>query len=442
MSIIIVAGTYDGVLAGWELQANKLKIAFASPVHDGSVRSLSIANRNAAAPLLVSCGYDELLKTHDFSNRLTSSGEVRTPSDFGTPVCSSFAPPAAACGDAATTISSHCVIGFSGGKLVIYKRNDWVVQHVLAGHEGGVNALAVHPSGKLALTGGSDGKLKLWDLTKGRLAYVSKLQPAASSVQGQTHFEMVQSIVWNKNGSAYGYCHGSHVTVKDAASAKDLLDVELPSRVNQFCFLQVHEGLLVVAACNDGSLPVLMVGTVDDKDQERRAIMAIEPVQGPVAGEERFKCVQSVRDYLVATANSAGVVSLMDLKGAVNMLIKDDAGGESPVSPESDQEEEEEDEEEELAVEVIDSVQLGTGARITCLAAWSQPTVEEIKAAEKEVAVVDTEDDKKRKRLGTTTTTSPTILDSDKLVKARELVSTAKNIQKRKDRKRLKKSSF
>jgi hypothetical protein len=42
------------------------------------------------------------------------------------------------------------------------KKNDWAVEHVLAGHAGGIARLAVvHPSGKLALTGGhADGKLK------------------------------------------------------------------------------------------------------------------------------------------------------------------------------------------------------------------------------------------------------------------------------------------
>jgi len=446
-NVVVAVGTYDGVLAGWELdEERKFKISFATPVHGGSVRSLSIASKGQQAEpgSLLSCGYDETLKTHDFSKRITSSGEVRTPADFGTPVCSSFAPPMSSLsGNRAP--STHCLLGFSGGKLVIYKKRDWSVQHVLAGHEGGVGALAVHPSGKMALSGGeSDGKLKLWDLTKGRLAYVTKIQPAHSFIPGRTHYDAVVSLVWSpENGNAYAFCHGSHVTVRDVASGKDLLDVDLPSRVNQICLLSVREGLFVAAACNDGSLPMLAVQNVDDASEERRAIMAIEPVDTPVAGEERFKCIQAVAGYHVVTANSAGVVSLMNLQGAVNMIMTDedlpDEEEETPVRRESD--EEGEDDEEELAVDIIDSIRLGSGARITCLAAcayddeatMSGVDVEEAEKDESAAAAEDNLDDDKnlkRKR------EKEVHMDPEAVERARKLVSKAKQIQKKRSSKK------
>jgi protein MAK11 len=447
--IVIAAGTYDGVLAGWELDVNrKLVISFASPVHDGSLRSLSMSNNiDSPAPgALLSCGYDEMLRTHDFSKRLTSSGEVRTPADLGTPVCSSFAPP--------TGNSTHCLVGFSSGKLVIYKKRDWIVQHVLAGHDGGVSALAVHPSGKMALTGGaSDGKLKLWDLTKGRLSFAIKIQAATKG-----SYDPILSLVWTGSGEAFCFCYGSHVTVRAVASGTDLLDVELPSRVNQVCLITGEsddEQLFVVAACNDGSLPVLAVQQEGNGNADQiRAMMAIEPVDGPVAGEERFKCIVSVVGSYVVTANSAGVVSLMNLQGAVNMILKedDDDDDDDKDSP-SDQEDESSDEDEEvdLAVEIIDSIQLGTGARITCLAAWSaNPTTttpthdtsssnsddeeqEEkpnVPKSKREKAKAKQENDMKRKRAG-----NEVVMDDDTIQKARDLVKKAKKIQKRKDRK-------
>lgn len=160
--VVVSAGTYEGVLAGWEVDTNSQKadtpsaddhhaddnnffrIAFASPIHEGSIRS--VATASTADPnvpgVLLSCGYDEMLRTHDFTKHQTSLGEVRTPADFGTPIASSFAPPT---GD----VSTHCLVAFSGGKLVIYKKRDWSVQHVLAGHEHGIASLCVHPSGKM-----------------------------------------------------------------------------------------------------------------------------------------------------------------------------------------------------------------------------------------------------------------------------------------------------
>jgi WD40 repeat protein len=476
--IIIAAGTYDGGIAGYELNlqqpheeddndsqpnekgGNRLQIVFASPVHGGSVRSLTVASSTGSSSLLLSTGYDEMLKTHDFGKRLTSSGEVRTPADFGTPVCAAFAPPFGG-----SSSSTHCLVGFgnssvptegasvTGGKLVIYKKRDWSVVHVLPGHEGGVATVAVHPTGKLALSGGlQDGKLKLWDLERGRLAFSSPtIKAVATHIQGRKHYDSIDSIVWSHaTGDCYAFCHGSHITVRDVETGKDMLDVDLPSKVNQICLLQGPEGLFVAAACNDGSLPVLAVENVDDDKAARRAIMAIEPVDGPVAGEERFKCIQTVTGYYVATANSAGVVSLMNLEGAVRMITSPTAGNdesddeEAPVHAESDASDDDDDDvEEELAVEIIDSVQLGTGARITCLAAWTCPLdtadkqeqpVTQTNNTEKRDVSVDSKSNKKFKR--DNGVTKEVFMDPASLEKARALVSKAKKIQKRKSEKK------
>ena len=476
----------------------KFKIVFATPAHEGSVRSITIAqphadhggatvagqmksgkkesceeqqskdNKQQTPGSLLSCGYDEVLQNHDFAKRLNSLGEVRTPTEFGTPVCAVFAPPMRLNSRTRNGLAppppgtTHCLVGFSEGKLVIYKKRDYSVQHVLAGHDGGISCIAVHPTGKLALSGGeSDGKLKLWDLTKGRLAFVSKIRPSVVAEEGKTQYEAVSNIVWTTDEceqQAYAFCYGNHITVRDVASGEDILDVDLPSRVNQLCMLSVEQGLFVAAACNDGSLPVLAVEH-NNKTEERRAIMAIEPVEGVVAGEERFKCIQSLGFGYVVTANSAGVISLMDLRGAIRMITTDD---ESPRLREEDDdsdtpdENDQSDEEEELAVDIVDGVQLGTGARVTCMAAWccsdahfhiseTEPVLEnegeesiEIPAPNNETEQQDLssmqqqrqqhqEKSKKRPRME-----EKLVMDNDALKRARALVATARQIQNRK----------
>ena len=461
--VIVAVGTYDGVLAGWEWTASteKFQIAFATPVHDGSVRAVSLAQAaDASQPgALVSCGYDEVMRTHDFSKRLTSSGEIRTPSDLGTPVCVAFAPPLTvptSLTDSSTKPphTTHCLAGFAAGQLVIYKKRDWSVQHMLKGHEGGVASMAVHPSGTMALTGGEkDGRIKLWDLTKGRLAYNHKIQPKRTLADGRTVYDAINCIVWTAD--SYAFCYGTHLTVKDVATGSDLLDVELPSKVNQICFLQGVEGTFVASANNDGSLAVLHVDS-NVGSTERRAIMAIEPVEGPVAGEERFKCLQQVADYHVVTANSAGVVSLMDLSGAVRMIMSDNDGDNS-VSDAGDRDANDSDadndektgEDEELAVDIIDSVQLGSGNRVTCLAAWSTLRPQENDESEGENAqdaeenepaetlVEETPqnnvDEKKRKH------DRIQEMDSSALERARDLVASAKKIRDKRQKKSKKK---
>ena len=492
--IIIVAGTYDGVLAGWERDKAKeknddelsLEMTLATSVHQGSVRSLSLAGSGGSSSgsgdvmpgTLVSSGYDEMLRLHDWVKRLNSAGEVRTPADLGTPTCTAFCPPQ-------QQRSTHCLAGFSNGKLAIYKKRDWSVHHILAGHKGGVSGLGVHPSGKLALSGGqTDGKVKLWDLTKGRLAY-------ATNVVAEKRKHPVTSLVWNDAGTLYGWAYSSHITIRNVATGQDVMDIEVPSRVNQMVLLEGPQGTFCAAACNDGSLPVIQVLQENNEEtNEKRAILAIEPVDGPVAGEERFKCIQRLYGYCVVTANSAGVVSVMDLTGAVNMLLSgdeddddqdeqdkqeqgmtsrdggdDDNQGEDsddddddkavrPVVVESDKDDPEEEEEEELAVDILASVRLGSGARITCLAAWCSGLADQEnkdephqrqEEAQQEGATKDNDDDKtvskaedqnKRKRPQDDRVQVEEELDEEALAKARELVSKAKIIDKERKEKR------
>lgn len=45
-----------------------------------------------------------------------------------------------------------------------------------------VNSIAMHPSGKLALSVSKDKTMRMWNLMKGRSAYIRKLEHEASVV--------------------------------------------------------------------------------------------------------------------------------------------------------------------------------------------------------------------------------------------------------------------
>jgi len=470
--LIIVAGTYDGVLAGWDTSnehiqeeendiqkkhydidlkllrrkndGRYLKLSFAMSAHEGSVRCLDVSGGGIGSnsisnnhddkkkkkrqrsdsvdssnqqqeedvPLpgsLLSGGYDETINVFNLQKH-NQVGELKTPSDLGSPLCCAFAPPSNSNSATTTVTTTHALVGLTSGKIILYKKKDMSVQHILSGHDThGVQCIAVHPTGKMALSGGrSDGKIILWDLMKGRLAYVIKL-PKVKVVAGRGggkgrggQLQTVNHIVWSDDGSRYAYCYGNKITARDVASSAGgngeeggaddyLLDVEMPSRVNQLAFVGGPEGIFLCAACDDGGLPVLEVGQLllDDEDDEegknaaqneRRAIMAIEPVDDIVAGDDRFKCIKSVEGgsgFLVVTANSGGIVSLMDLEGAARMMLTPpsegmgSSGSDSDDNESEDDSDEDEDDDVEAAVEILDSVRIGSGARITDLAVWS-----------------------------------------------------------------------
>ena len=508
--IIVAAGTYDGVLVGWDTvkydgendindsqkekkkRSNhnngndddkrpfKLHMSYALAAHEGSVRCLSISGSSATndksnSPiieqpgLLLSGGFDEALRVFDLKKHV-EAGETKTPQDLGTPTCASFAPPG--------INPTHCLVGLTSGKILLYKKKDWTVVHVLGGGHSsdgtttgeGVSCVAVHPTGRMAMSAGvKDGKICLWDLMKGRLAFVHKV----SSKKSGSVMDRISSLAWSHDGSRYVFSHGTKLTARDVTSGEDLLDIQLPSRINQVCFLKGGEdkGFYYVAcACNDGSLPVLAVGAIsidrddDDDDDENmnekskqgiiRAVMAIEPVDRNLAGEDRIKCIQSLKDgYLVATANSGGTISIMDLSGAIKMIEEEDPDNEPGESDEDS-------DDELLAVDILDSVRVGSGARITNIACWSSGDAnvhlqqnQDEDPIDKDTAKEENSDeivgqskreildkeDKKRKRFQIKGNGKETIeMDDAAIVKARNLVKQAKKRQKRKEKKKKK----
>ena len=401
---------------------------------------------------LLSGGFDETINIFNLQKH-SQAGELKTPNDLGSPLCCSFAPPSQS---ATTAPPTHALVGLTSGKIVLYKKRDWSVQHVLSGHDdGGVQCLAVHPTGRMALSGGRDGKIVLWDLMKGRLAFVYKI----SALKKIKRKESVNHIVWSGDGNRYAFCYGSKITARDVASGEDLLDVEMPSRVNQLAFIGGAEGMFLAAACDDGGLPVLEVGQLEEEGDAntRRAIMAIEPVDRVVAGDDRLKCIQAIEGgsgFLVVTANSGGIVSVMDLEGAARMMLTPSNGGDSEGETDSDDagNDTDSDGEMEVAVEILDSVRLGSGARITNLTAWSYAGENEIDDSDDEEeslseseSASDLETEKSKKEPETNTpegTKGVKIeLDADALEKARKLVGQAKKHQQKKKKRLSEKKS-
>ena len=208
--LIVVAGTYDGVLVGWDSSSNNesspevLKMSFAlAGAHEGSVRSLEMNCGQNEPGQLISAGYDEVIKVLDL-NKHVERGEARTPPELKTPMCMALAPPSGA---------THALVGLSSGTLVLYDIKTWNVVHVLGGHtspnKAGVSCVAVHPSGKLALSGGrADGTIRVWDLMRGRLAHVHTVTKGRS----------IDHLIWSKDGSRFAFCHKTHLTVRDVAT--------------------------------------------------------------------------------------------------------------------------------------------------------------------------------------------------------------------------------
>ncbi|KAM3573468.1 hypothetical protein VYU27_004576 [Nannochloropsis oceanica] len=220
---ICVAGTYDGGIVGWEVQRRTqdatgpakpaaLKMTFAYTPHQGSVRSLAVPRGGAKAGLLlVSGGMDEHIRMYDLRKR-AEAGELLH--HKGTITALGFVG------------SSHLLSGSEDGMVCIWRVYDWSLLHILGGHKGAVTAVALHPSGKLALSTGRDRSLRLWDLVKGRCAYITKLEVVAESVK------------WSEDGEAYVLLLGDRrLEVRRTADNKPTAILVHPSRITALTFL-------------------------------------------------------------------------------------------------------------------------------------------------------------------------------------------------------------
>ncbi len=83
---------------------------------------------------------------------------------------------------------SQFVVGASDattGSARIYKTDDGTMVHELAGHKGGVFAVAFRPDGKHVATGGLDGSVRLFDVATGQLVKEFLPVPLTPAVAGK-----------------------------------------------------------------------------------------------------------------------------------------------------------------------------------------------------------------------------------------------------------------
>ena len=120
------------------------------------------------------------------------------------------------------------VSGSEDNNVAIWRVQDWMCVHILGGHKGSINDLAVHPSGKLALSVSKDNTMKLWNLVQGRCAFTRRLHGPADKVQ------------WSNDGEMYLLVVGSELQIYAASDNNTCISsVKMGSRINQAKFVDI-----------------------------------------------------------------------------------------------------------------------------------------------------------------------------------------------------------
>ncbi|OQS02852.1 p21-activated protein kinase-interacting protein, partial [Thraustotheca clavata] len=225
----IVAGTYEGMLYGWEASMEellakkaKLKMVYGYPAHVECIKSIAMMMENDGKTLLTG-STDEMIKIYNVKRKvevgilMQHKGAVTCLEYYG---------------------KSHVLSGSADNTICIWRTSDWNCVHILGGHKGPINSIAVHPSGKLAFSVARDKTLRMWNLVKGRSAYIRRLDQEASIV------------FLSNDGNRYGLVMGRDVSLFGAANADLLAVLEHKKKVNTAAFATND---IVLCGLDDGS---------------------------------------------------------------------------------------------------------------------------------------------------------------------------------------------
>lgn len=191
---------------------------------------------------------------------------------------------------------SHMLSGSADHSICIWRTADWNCLHILGGHKGEVTSMAVHPSGKLAFSVARDRTLRMWNLVKGRIAYIRRLEKEASFV------------MMSQNGARYALCFGNEVSVFNSAHADVVGSLEHKDKIHCAVFATDE---YVVCGGEDKTLYVWKAsGTLVAKVQHKDLT-------------SRIRCMQVVyvngQDELpwIIIASSNGTVQVWDVSSFV-----------------------------------------------------------------------------------------------------------------------------
>ncbi|KAL4157591.1 hypothetical protein PRNP1_006608 [Phytophthora ramorum] len=198
--IRVVAGTYEGLLYGWECptvatgESTKMKLTFGYAAHSECIKSVSLMAAKQGKTLL-SGANDEMIKIYNVDKRvevgslMEQHGAITSLEFFG---------------------QSHMLSGSADNSICIWRTSDWNCLHILGGHKGEINSIAVHPSGKMCFSVARDRTLRMWNLVKGRIAFIRRLEKEAELVmisQKGTHYALgfgKDLSVFNMNAELMG----------------------------------------------------------------------------------------------------------------------------------------------------------------------------------------------------------------------------------------------
>eukprot|EP00038_Savillea_parva_P008332 m.176264 g.176264 ORF g.176264 m.176264 type:complete len:408 (+) comp14135_c0_seq1:169-1392(+) len=274
----VTVGSYGHILYGYDVEiggseAPKLVPRYSYEAHVGSVTSVAIAGE-----ILVSGGADEVVKVYDLKKRvergnlMEHEATITALAFYGT---------------------SHLLSASEDGAIHVWDTSRWETLKVLHGHKGAVDSLSIHPSGKLALSVGRDYTLHVWNLIKGRKAYVSKIQGVS------------RQVMWVGTGASYAVVVNSEVLIYATDTGDLVRTLVLPAPIHSIAFYD--SGNRMVAGVNSDTLYIVNTASGDVIHAESDAHEA------RVRNVAAFDRQGSGKEAVIFTSSSDGNVKVWEV---------------------------------------------------------------------------------------------------------------------------------
>ncbi|CCA68745.1 related to MAK11 protein (maintenance of killer toxin-encoding satellite M1 dsRNA) [Serendipita indica DSM 11827] len=294
--LIVVAGSYDKILYGLQIEPEKdsgaeFKPVFCFPAHISCVKAVAASPQGGK--WLATGATDETIKIWDLRRR-KELGSLQQ--HQGSITHLSF------------PTRSHLLSTSEDGVICLYHTRDWSVLTTMRGHRERVNDLAVHPSAKVCLSVGKDRTLRMWDLMRGKGSASIKLGKEGEGVR------------WTPLGTRFAIFSG--VTIDIYSTKMSLLQtIDHPARVHGIGFCQDSKSReFLCVAGEDKQVTVYRLSGIDDEATETHS-SSPPAVSYLVGHKNRVKALDistNMGNTYVSTVSSDGRIHLYDMSEALS----------------------------------------------------------------------------------------------------------------------------
>jgi guanine nucleotide-binding protein subunit beta-2-like 1 protein len=176
--VFALSGSWDGTLRLWNIETGVTSRQFND--HKKDVLSVAFSRDNRQ---IVSSGMDKTIKLWNTLGECKYTIEAPPADKDGNVAPNDAHSEWVSCVCFSPSTTHPMIVSCGWDKLVkVWNLSNWRLRTNLVGHTGSLNTVTVSPDGSLCASGGKDGIAMLWDLSEGKRLYILKAESTIHSL--------------------------------------------------------------------------------------------------------------------------------------------------------------------------------------------------------------------------------------------------------------------